>query len=128
MFSEMVSEIASGIMPDTGLLRKRFDLALTKKLGVVKTPYPLWTADKKINPAAKELLWAAIILEDRDSYLLINSIIAAETAEKRKTAGRLDVPESGLVLTETILDELRRMAPSEEFLVLLERKITKTTG
>lgn len=128
MFSEMVSEIARGIMPDTGLLRKRLDLALTKKLGVIKTPYPLWTSDKKINPAAKELLWAAIILEDRDCYLLVNSIIAAETAEKRKASGRLHDPESGPVLTETLLDELRRMAPSEEFRLLLERKITKTTG
>ena len=59
MFSEMISMLKQGKEIDLDLLRKRFDRALVKKIGVLRTPYPFWTSDPKINPLAKELLWRA---------------------------------------------------------------------
>jgi hypothetical protein len=47
MFDEMVSLLKQGKMVQLDLLRKRFDRALVKKLGVIKTPYSFWSSDKK---------------------------------------------------------------------------------
>ena len=49
MFEEMVSLLKQGKSPQTNLLRKRFERALVKKIGVVNTPYSLWTSDSKIR-------------------------------------------------------------------------------
>lgn len=82
MFDEMVSLLKQGETVQLDLLRKRFDGALVKKLGVGKRGYSFWSSDKKINPTVKELLWAAVLLEDRDNFMLVEGIIATELEEK----------------------------------------------
>ena len=128
MFEQMVSELKKGILPEISLLRKRFNLALVKKLGVIKTPCSFWTSDKKINPATKELLWAAILLEDRDNYMLVEGIIATEIEEKRKASGLSHAPVAGPVMTESFINELIHLGPSEQFRQLLQQKVDGTTS
>ena len=128
MFEQMVSELKKGILPEISLLRKRFNLALVKKLGVIKTPCSFWTSDKKINPATKELLWAAILLEDRDNYMLVEGILATEIEEKRKASGLSHAPVSGPVMTESFINELIHLGPSEQFRQLLQQKVDGTTS
>ena len=67
MFEQMVSDLKNEKLPESTLLRKRFEAALVKKLGVIKTPYSFWPVDKKINPSTKELLWAAVLLHDKEA-------------------------------------------------------------
>jgi len=124
----MVSDLKKGILPEINLLRKRFDLALVKKLGVIKTPCSFWTSDKKINPATKELLWTAILLEDRENFILVEGIIATEIEEKRKASGLSHAPVSGPAMTESFISELLHIAPSEQLRQLIEQKIANTTG
>ena len=124
----MVSELKKGILPEISLLRKRFDLALVKKLGVIKTPCSFWTSDKKINPATKELLWAAILLEDRENFMLVEGIIATEIEEKRKASGLSKPPVSGPVMTESFINELIHLGPSDQFRQLLQQKVDRTTS
>ena len=124
----MVSALKMGVVPEVNLLRKRFDRAMIKKLGVIKTPYSFWTADKKINPAAKELLWAAVLLEDRENFVLIAGIIATEMDEKSKASGQSTTPLTGPETTETYISELLQLAPSEQFRQLLRHKIARTIG
>ena len=126
MFAEMVAELKNGVLPEGGLLRKRFDRALVKKLAVIKTPPSFWTADKKINPGAKELLWAAILLEDRDNRMLVEGIIATEIEEKRKASGQAMAPVPAPALTVLFIDELLQLAPSEEFRRVLKQKVDIT--
>lgn len=128
MFAEMVLQLKSGIMPDTALLRKRFDRALVKKLGVVRTPPSFWTSDKKINPDSKELLWATILLEDRENYLLVEGIIDTETEEKRKASGYSQAPLSGPAIIESFISELLQLAPSDRFRQILRKKTENIKG
>ncbi len=86
----MVSDLKKGTLPESNLLRKRFAAALVKKMGVIKTPYSFWPADTKINPPAKHLLWAAILLHDRDNLSLVEAIISTEHAEKLRAKGQPD--------------------------------------
>ena len=65
MFNQMVSDLKLGILPEEYPLRKRFEAAIIKKMGVIRTPYSFWPADKKINPSTKELLWASVLLNDK---------------------------------------------------------------
>ena len=129
MFDEMVAQLKKGEMVSKDLLRKRFDRAMVKKLGVLKTPYSFWPTDKKINPSAKELLWAAILLEDKGDFRLTESIIATEAAEKQKASGQYlvnsDIAQSNKKVTANCLEEFFGLAPSKDFRKLLEQKVEK---
>ena len=119
MFDEMVSLLKQGEMVQSGLLRKRFDRALIKKLGVIKTPYSFWSSDKKINPSSKELLWAAILLNDTENYKIVEAVISSELAEKLRAKGMqknieaLSNQASGLM--QDYIAEFLELAPSETF-------------
>jgi hypothetical protein len=90
MFEQMVSTLRNGRLPETNLLRKRFDAALIKKMAVIRTPYSFWPTDTKINPPAKQLLWAAILLHDKENFSIVEAIVATELEEKQRTKGQSD--------------------------------------
>jgi hypothetical protein len=82
MFTDIFSTLKQGNMPDPELLQRRFDLAMTKKLGVVKLPPAFWMQDPKINPRADHLLQAALLLADRERCDLAVSVLAVEHQEQ----------------------------------------------
>jgi len=131
MFEEMVSLLKQGKMPQPDLLRKRFDRALIKKLGVIKTPYSFWSSDKKINPAAKELLWAAILLNDIENYRMVEAVITSELEEKQRARGLHDSIE---ILADKVnqlmrdnITEFLDLAPSQTFRKILQQKLQAFT-
>ncbi len=121
MFDDLETTLQRGELPDPVFLRGRFRAALTKKLAVVKLPAAFWSGDPKINPRSDHLLWAALLLADREGVSLVSSVIAAEIAEKS--------PGDDL---EQLLDErisrytqsLLALAPSREFREELARSFS----
>lgn len=85
MFSEMVAGLARGRMPDKSRLRQRFDMAMTKKMGILRLPSAFWMDDPKINPRADHLFWASLLLLDRERMELARAVLAAEQAERRRS-------------------------------------------
>ncbi len=83
MFSRVLTDIEQGIPVDSALLLRRFDLAMTKKLAVVKLPPAFWMQDPKINPRADQLLQIALILGDSERCAMAASVLAVELAEKK---------------------------------------------
>ena len=83
MFTQIFAALEQGEVPDPELLQRRFDLAMTKKLGVVKLPPAFWMRDPKINPRADHLLQAALLLGDRERCDLAVSVLAVENAEQK---------------------------------------------
>ena len=83
MFTEILEGVATGRKPDDSLMRRWFDLALIKKLGVVKTPPSFWVADPKINPPGDQLFWIALLLADEGRLEAAVSILAIEFVEQR---------------------------------------------
>ena len=83
MFAEMIGQLKKGELPAQGSIRARLDAAITKKLGILKTPYLCWSSDPKINPVTKHLFWAAVLLGDREKISLVEGIAMAE----REAAG-----------------------------------------
>ena len=81
MFSEMIAAIQTGTV-DRREIGRRLHVALIKKRGVLQQPYLCRTADPKINPAAWQMLWAAVVLADRKQFAEIEQIIAVEIGEK----------------------------------------------
>jgi hypothetical protein len=119
MFGQMVFDLKNGTLPENNLLRKRFEAALVKKMGVIRTPYSFWPADTKINPPAKQLLWAAILLQDKENFKVIEAIISSELEEKHRTKGQ---PDSIKALTAKVqqllqayIHEFIELAPDETF-------------
>lgn len=84
MFAQVFRDVAEGEAIEPDLLARRFDLAMTKKLGVVKLPSTFWVQDPKINPRADHLLWAALLLEDAQRVALACSVLAVEHEEQQK--------------------------------------------
>lgn len=119
MFSQMVYELQSGKMPESNLLRKRFEAALTKKMGVIKTPYSFWPVDTKINPSAKQLLWAAILLHDKENFRVVEAIISTEIEEKQRAKGQPDniqfIKEKVRLLLREYIEELIELGPDKTF-------------
>ncbi len=127
MFDEMVSLLKQGKIVQLDLLRKRFDRALVKKLGVIKTPCSFWSSDKKINPASKELLWATVLLEDRDNFMLVEGIIVTELDEKLRAKGLQNSTDHTHQVEQTMQDfiaEFLGLAPSAAFKKILQQKLS----
>ena len=127
MFNHMVSDLKNGIIPEDYPLRNRFETALVKKIGVIRTPYSFWPADRKINPSSKELLWAAVLLHDKENYRMIEAIVSSELEEKLRAKG---LPNStsdlALKVEQTMQDyigEFIELAPSETFRNILQQKV-----
>lgn len=83
MFTQIFTALEQGVSPDLELLQRHFDLAMTKKLGVVKLPPAFWMQDSKINPRSDQLLQVALLLGDRKRCDLALSVLAIEIAEKK---------------------------------------------
>lgn len=83
MFTQIFAALEQGKAPDLELLQRHFDLAMTKKLGVVKLPPAFWMQDSKINPRADHLLQAALLLGDRERCDLAVSVLALEISERK---------------------------------------------
>ena len=81
MFSEMIADIHDNVAPELILLQKRYDFALTKKLGIVKLPPAFWMQDSKINPRSDHLFWAALLLKDRNRVDMALSVLAVELTQ-----------------------------------------------
>jgi len=108
MFSEMLAAIQSNRMPDPGTLRKRFDFAMTKKLGILKLPPAYWMRDPKINPRADHLFWAALLLKDRERIDLSLSVIVAELEETKPSKSgenRVQDDKQAQKLVEELLEQ-----------------------
>jgi len=78
MFQEMLMSLKEGVMPPAPSLRRRLALALVKKAGILQQPRPCWSNDPKINPEARHLLWAAVILEDFEAVGLAAGLLNLE--------------------------------------------------
>lgn len=93
MFSELFNELQKNNLPDPAKLRQRYDFALIKKLAVIKLPPAFRMQDPKINPQADHLLWAALLLKDRERIDTALSVLALELTEatpgnKKKDRGK----------------------------------------
>ena len=131
MFNQMVSDLELGILPEEYPLRKRFEAAIIKKMGVIRTPYSFWPDDRKINPSTKELLWASVLLNDQENYRMIEAFISTELEEKLRARG---LQNSGNDLThmaeQTLQDYIAKflgLAPSETFKKILQQKVAAIT-
>jgi hypothetical protein len=126
MFSNVIESVRNGKLPEFAGLRKKFDLALVKKMGVISLPYHFWQGDPKINPPASQLLWVAILLEDVDAAATVVGIIQKELDEQSMASGaKNDHAARQLELQDRIilmLDDLLAMAPSSKFRKIISAK------
>jgi hypothetical protein len=131
MFDQMISDLGKGTIPDNYPLRRRFETAMIKKMGVIRTPYSFWPADRKINPSTKELLWAAILLHDKENYRMIEAIVSSELEEKQRAKGLQtssnDLNHKVEHAIQDYITEFLELAPSEAFTEVLQQKVQATT-
>jgi hypothetical protein len=129
MFEQMVADLKEGTFPEKNLLRKRFEAALIKKIGVIKTPYSFWPADTKINPLAKQLLWAAILLLDQENLKTVEAIITTELEEKERAKGRTDsiqtLTKNVQQMIKIYIKEFVDLAPNGTFKENLKQRTEK---
>jgi hypothetical protein len=126
MFADMIDLLKKGETIDLKILRNRFDRALVKKIGVINTPYSFWSSDPKINPRTKELIWAAILLEDTDNFNILKGIAITEVVEKKRASGKTNsagTHENDNSVADGILQELLELVPDESLRHSLEKKI-----
>ncbi len=118
MFSDMVTDLNRSIMPEPVSLAKRFDIAITKKLGVVQLPPAFWMKDPKINPRSDHLLWAALLVLDRKRIELAMSVIAVEISEASHTANSENqdlAAQRGRDLIDQLLHQIHEPGTRKEF-------------
>jgi hypothetical protein len=95
-------------------------------MGVIRTPYAFWPADTKINPPAKQLLWAAILLHDAENFSVVEAIISTELGEKQRAKGQPDsipvLASKVQQLMQSYIREFIELAPDETSRVNLRRQ------
>lgn len=124
MFSDMVAGLNREVMPDPVLLAKRFDIAITKKLGVVKLPPAFWMQDPKINPRSDHLLWAALLTLDRKRIELALAVLAVEIAETSRCKDlqpRELTAQRGRDLIDQLLHQIHEPGTREKFAFKLQK-------
>ncbi len=107
MFTQMFGQLRQGKVVEPGQMRRWFDLAMTKKQGVLRTPPVFWSADPKINPRSDHLLWVALLLDDPRRIELALSVLAMEYAERQP-------PPSWHCFLEQHLQELFSLVPTSD--------------
>jgi hypothetical protein len=117
LFTGLINSLSQGKLPPTVELRARFKAALIKKNGVLQQPFLCRSNDKKINPAARDMLWAAIILEDRQGVKTVQAILMTELLDRGESKNK-----TAEVLSEFI-EELVDQAPDDKFRQILNKKI-----
>lgn len=78
MFTDMINTLREGLIPQGDDLKRRLDLAIVKKGGILQQPKMCWSGDTKINPDSLHMLWAASILEDTDAMATVVGMIEME--------------------------------------------------
>lgn len=135
MFSEMIAVIHNKGVPEPDTLQKRYDFAMTKKMGIVKLPSAFWMQDPKINPRSDHLFWAALLLKDRSRIDLALSVIALELAETISMQGgevRENVDNRASALVKELLaqfaDTSLRQQLEQELHVLIPEYLSLPCG
>lgn len=125
MFVDVIAELKNGRYPlDLTALKKRFNIAIIKKMAVLKMPCHFWSSDPKINPSTDQLAWVAFILEDGESFNLVELAITQEISGKlrgKQSATELD-SLTGDRLKE-ITDTFLNFAPDKTFRQELAGKV-----
>jgi hypothetical protein len=116
MFSQLFDHTLSAEQIDINQIRKRFDLAMTKKLAVIKLPPSFWMQDPKINPRADHLLWAALLLDDQERASLAVSAMAVEHEEQQKKNSSRNQPGLAGALDNSLNDFLQLIPEENETL------------
>lgn len=135
MFAEMIAVIQNKGVPEPHILQKRYDFAMTKKMGIVKLPPAFWMQDPKINPRSDHLFWAALLLKDRNRIDMALSVIAVELAETISMKGgdvRQSVDSRASALVEELLaqiaDASMRHQLEQELNVLIPEYLSLHSG
>ena len=128
MFTDVVVDLKKGILPqDLLLLQKRVDIAMIKKMAVLRLPYHFWTNDPKVNPLSEQLVWTALILEKSEIFGQVEEALAMELSEKLR--GKSGASELAAVVherLEELMDQFVAFAPNESFRHVLAEKIRRS--
>jgi hypothetical protein len=132
MFSQMIADVQNGLLPAAEALRSRLQVAMVKKLAMLRLPRQFHHNDPKINPDTEHMLWAAILLEDADAVQTLEMILFTE-AQTRHEAQRgalaaCRIPPEPAAVVAASLQRLARLAAGEELNKLLKYKIKKTSS
>lgn len=129
MIGNIISQLKQSRMPPPAAVKQWLKIALVKKIGVISLPYHFWHGDNKINPAAKHLLWAAILVEDSEKFATVEGIIHTEYIGAGKDPALLNTrirKDSPVGRTVTgYVEELLALAPEPAFRKLLADKANK---
>jgi hypothetical protein len=121
MFQEMLMSLKEGVLPPAASLRRRLALALVKKSGILQQPRPCWSNDPKINPEARHLLWAAVIIEDVEAIGLAAGLLSLEIQ-----AGHPDEAHSEIrAEVSRQLHALSELMPNHELRRVLQARIDR---
>jgi hypothetical protein len=127
MFSSFIQTIQAGKAPDLVDLRKRLDLALIKKTGVLNLPYHFWQSDPKINPSTAHMLWAATILEDQQGLAAAAEFAQKEAAEKSrfKKSESLSDGYGFTIILASFLDDLLVLTADTDLQSSIQKKCAR---
>lgn len=102
MFSQMISDLKNNLLPEKKRLRGIMHIAMIKKEAVLTLPTPFQVSDPKINPNAKHMVWASILLEDTELFAITKSIFITERSSKDSEYSEQAYQQ----ITDTIVQEL----------------------
>lgn len=117
MFTEMINQLQAGKLPDEARLNGLLTAALVKKTAIVKMPPQFWYEDPKMNPLSNHLLWAAIVLGDKEKFFLIEGILLEEWMGRGRSGEVMKLEE----FIEKQLHELLCLLPDQ----LVRRQVVK---
>ncbi|MBU4260394.1 MAG: hypothetical protein KKC76_00750 [Proteobacteria bacterium] len=124
MFSDMIHALRQNHLPEAAPLKARLRAAVVKKMAILRQPYLFWPQDTKINPPARHLLWAAVLLLDKENFELAGDILVMEMLESADARHLSDPATLRPQLINAELDELISIVSDHNLKTQLLEKIS----
>jgi hypothetical protein len=122
MFTEMITALKENTIPKESSIKGRLNIALIKKEAILNLPKNFHVADPKINPRPDHMIWAAVLLKDKDLFDITTSIFLTEIDIQQTTAGT-DQKDQAIRL-EKILRELLSLPSENQIKNIINNSIT----
>lgn len=131
MFQTTISTLQQGLLPEPASYNGRLRAALVKKLAMLQLGRQFRHNDDKINPNASHMLWAAIILEEKETVATCLDILLTEDLESRPAKASSNPDDTAIrrqQLLRQSLEQLLATSSSPSLNSTLRAKIEKVTN
>ncbi len=119
----MISSLKNNSFHNITGLRGKLNISIIKKEAVLRLPKNFRVADPKINPRSDHMVWASVLLDDKDLFELTSSLFLTDLSMNPTTHSSTEKPHDELIADS--LAQLINTTQDPTLITTLSQRIRK---